>query len=156
MRYSVDGAAAGAVGAGGSFTVQKGTVVVYATDARRQHRRLAPAHARRPHAARRTPTTARPSEEPTPRTTTEAVLLRKGGAGLLAPARPARALGHARRKTTVDLRPLALGKGTFQFVIKVTTGKKSKTVHQDPDDQEGLLDAHQRQRLRRLRRPRSR
>ena len=31
-------------------------------------------------------------------------------------------------KTTVDLRPLALGKGTFQFVVKVTYGKKTKTV----------------------------
>ena len=30
--------------------------------------------------------------------------------------------------TTVDLRPLALGKGKFQFAIKVTTGKKSKTI----------------------------
>jgi hypothetical protein len=55
------------------------------------------------------------------------VLLRKGGTS------SARLLGQLSisslpTSTTVDLRPLALGKGTFQFAIKVTTGKKSKTV----------------------------
>ena len=60
-------------------------VVVYADRRRRQHGRVGPGRARRPHAAAR-----RPREEPTPRTTSEAVLMRKGGAVLRAPARPAR------------------------------------------------------------------
>ena len=62
---------------------------------------------------------------------------------LRAPARPALAVGDADR-TTVDLRPLALGKGTFQFVIKVTFGKKTKTVTKTQTTSQGLLEAHQR------------
>ena len=37
------------------------------------------------------------------------------------------ALSSTPTATTVDLRPLALGKGTFQLVIKVKLGKKTKT-----------------------------
>jgi hypothetical protein len=66
------------------------------------------------------------SDEPTPRSTSQAVLLRKGGA---ASSRLLGQLGLSSTptRTTVDLRPLALGKGTFRFVVKVTAGKKAKT-----------------------------
>ena len=55
------------------------------------------------------------------------MLLRKGG-GSSARLLGQLSLSSLPTATTVDLRPLALGKGKFQFVIKVTTGKKSKTV----------------------------
>ena len=124
VRYSIDGSAPAAVGAGGSFSVQKGTAVVYVTDLAGNTGASSPLKL-----ADRTPTAPKheeTGEEATPRSTTKAVLLRKGGAAssrLLGQL----ALASTPTKTTVDLRPLALGKGTFQFVIKLTTGKKSKT-----------------------------
>jgi hypothetical protein len=123
LAWSVDGATPVAIGAGATFAVQKGTVVVYATDTAGNMVASAPVAL-----ADRTPRTQPPvTEQPTPRTTSEAVLLRKSGTN------SARLLGQLSisslpTSTTVDLRPLALGKGKFQFVIKVTTGKKTKTV----------------------------
>ena len=54
-------------------------------------------------------------------------LLRKGGAAA------ARLVGQLSlsslpTSTTVDLRPLAIGKGSFQFVFKIKSGTKTKTV----------------------------
>ena len=125
VNYSVDGSAPAAVGTSGAFVVQKGRVVVYAIDSAGNTGASTPTTL-----ADRTPSAPKHEEtgddkaQPTPRTTTEAVLLRKGGSRLLGQL----SLASTPTKTTVDLRPLALGKGTFKFIIKVTTGKKSKTV----------------------------
>jgi hypothetical protein len=121
LAWSVDGSAPVAVGNGGTFAVQKGSVVVYTADAAGNMAASAPVAL-----ADRTPPPVA-EEPPTPRTSSEAVLLSKGRTS------SARLLGQLSisslpSSTTVDLRPLALGKGTFQFVIKVTTGKKTKTV----------------------------
>jgi hypothetical protein len=121
LAWSVDGSAPAAIANGGTFTVPHGSVLVYATDNAGNGAASAAATL-----ANRTPPPA-PETAPTPRTTTEAVLLRKTG------ATSSRLLGQLAitalpDKTTVDLRPLALGKGTFQFVFKVTTGKKTRTV----------------------------
>jgi hypothetical protein len=125
VRYSVDGAAAAAVPAGGSFTVQKGKVVVYATDLAGNtgtSSTLTLAD-RTPHDEPHETET----EEPTPRSAIEAVLLRKGGKAASSRLLGQLTLSATPSKTTVDLRPLALGKGSFQFVVKLTAGKKSKT-----------------------------
>ena len=103
---------------GGTFTVDKGSVTVYATDVAGNGAASAPAAL----ADRSAPATP-----PTPRVKSEAVLLRKGGA---AAARLVGqlALSSLPKSTTVDLRPLAIGKGTFQFVFKIKSGSKTKTV----------------------------
>jgi hypothetical protein len=118
LAWSVDGSAPVALPNGGTFTVTKGSVVVYATDVAGNAAASTPVKL-----ADRTP----PATEPTARTATEAVLLRKGGGS------SSRLLGQLAivalpTRTTVDLRPLALGKGTFRFVFKITTGTKTKTV----------------------------
>ena len=127
LSYSVNGAAASALAADGTFTVQKGKVVVFGADAAGNVGASAPITL-----ADRTPPPPAPPAPPaeetvTPRTTSEAVLLRGSGSAstrLLGQL----SLSSTPTKTTVDLRPLALGKGKFQFVFKVTTGKKSKTI----------------------------
>jgi hypothetical protein len=118
VAYSVAGAAPVAIAAGGSFTVAKGTVTVYASDVAGNGAASKPVTL----ADRSTP-----APGPTPRVRSEAVLLRKGGA---AAARLVGQLAIASlpASTTVDLRPLAIGKGSFQFVFKITTGKKTKKV----------------------------
>jgi hypothetical protein len=128
LAYSVDGSVPVAPAADGSFTVNKGVVTVYAADKAGNGAASAPLGL-----ADRTPP-APPADDtddtdaaPTPRTRSEAVLLRKGG------STAARLIGQLSiaslpTKTTVDLRPLAIGKGTFQFVFKITAGKKTKTV----------------------------
>ena len=90
-----------------------------------------------------------PAPTPTPRTASEAVLLRKGGASRRAPGRAAGDLVAA-DPTTVDLRPLALGKGSFQFVFKIKSGKKTKTFTKTQTSQDRLLEAGQRQGARRV------
>jgi hypothetical protein len=124
MAYSVDGAAPAATTNGGSFTVAKGSVTVYASDNAGNG-----AASKAASLADRSTPPAPPAAPapPTPRTKSEAVLLRKGGASA------ARLVGQLAiaslpSSTTVDLRPLAIGKGTFQFVFKITTGSKTKTV----------------------------
>jgi hypothetical protein len=125
LAYSVDGSAPVAPAIGGSFSVTKGSVTVYATDNAGNGAASAPVSL-----GDRTPPAAPPAdpvEPPTPRTRSEAVLLRKGGAS------STRLVGQLSivslpTATTVDLRPLAIGKGTFQFVLNITTGKKTKTV----------------------------
>jgi hypothetical protein len=132
LNWSVDGSAVTGLANDGSFTATKGTVRVTAVDAAGNVAISAPLGL-----ADRTPPPVKPKPTPTPtphddetitpRTTSDAVLLRRGGSG------SARLLGQLSisatpTATTVDLRPLALGKGTFQFVIKVRTDKKSKTV----------------------------
>ncbi len=121
LAYSVNGSVPAPVAPGATFAVQKGTVLVYAADVAGNMAASAPVTL-----ADRTPPPP-VAEAPTPRSTSEAVLMRKGRAS------SSRLLGQLAISslptgTTVDLRPLALGKGKFQFVIKVTTAKKRKTV----------------------------
>jgi len=118
VAYAVDGGAPVAVPSGGSFTVKKGKVVVSATDVAGNTGTSAPVTL-----AARTGTDA--GDEVPGRTASEAILLGKR-------AKSSRLLGQlaiaaTSTRTTVDLRPLALGKGTFQFVVKVKTDKKTKT-----------------------------
>jgi hypothetical protein len=118
LAWSVDGSAPAAVPNGGTFTVGKGSVVVYASDNAGNGAASAPVGL----ADRSVP-----APPPTPRVRSEAVLLRKGG---VAAARLVGqlAISSLPTATTVDLRPLAIGKGSFQFVFKITSGKKTKTV----------------------------
>ena len=125
MSWSVDGSAATPMSSGGTFVVAKGTVVVTAVDAAGNAGASAPVTL-----ADRTPPATTPTHDETdsvtPRTTSEAVLLKRGGTA------SARLIGQLAisatpTRTTVDLRPLALGSGTFKVSLKVTTDKKSKT-----------------------------
>ncbi len=76
----------------------------------------------------------------TPRTSSEAVLL-KGNATSSKRLVGQLALSSTPTATTVDLRPLALGKGTFQLVIKVKLGKKTKTFTKTQTTVKRLLQA---------------
>jgi hypothetical protein len=119
MAWSVNGSAPATINPGDSFAVAKGTVTVYASD-----------NAGNGAAAKPVTLADRsgPPPAPVPRTSSEAVLLRKGGAAA------ARLIGQLSvsglpTSTTVDLRPLAIGKGSFKFVFKIrTASKKTKTV----------------------------
>ena len=140
VRWSVDGSAPISIGNQASFTVNKGTVVVTATDAAGNAAASGPVTL-----ADRTPAPKPPVKTDTPssgdetvtaRTTSEAVLLRRGrspSARLLGQI----AIAATPTATTVDLRPLALGSGTFRFVIKVTSGKKTKTVRKTVKTRKG-------------------
>ena len=119
LAYSVDGSMPAAIANGGTFTRRQGLgrglrdTTSPATPPR-------PLRSRSPIARLRRPRRPRGSSS-------EAVLLRKGGASA------ARLVGQLAisslpTATTVDLRPLAIGKGTFQFVFKIKSGKKTKTV----------------------------
>jgi hypothetical protein len=125
MSWSVDGSAATPMSSGGNFVVTKGKVVVTAVDAAGNVGVSAPVAL-----ADRTPPVKAPTHDETdtvtPRTTSEAVLLKRGGKA------SARLIGQLAisatpTRTTVDLRPLALGAGRFKIALKVTTDKKSKT-----------------------------
>jgi len=118
LAWSVDGSVPVSIANGGTFSVAKGSVVVYASDNAGNGAASAPVVL---------VDRSAPAPTPTPRTGSEAVLLRKGGApnarlvGQLA-------ISSLPTSTTIDLRPLAIGKGSFQFVFKIKSGKKSKTV----------------------------
>jgi hypothetical protein len=118
LAYSVDGSAPAPVGNGATFPVAKGSVTVYATDAAGNGAASKAVSL----ADRSTPPAA-----PTPRTKSEAVLLRKGGAATAARLIGQLAISALPDSTTVDLRPLAIGKGTFRFTFKLKTGSKTKT-----------------------------
>jgi hypothetical protein len=131
LTWSVNGSAGVAITSGASFTVQKGTVTVNATD------RAGNAGAseavtladRTPPPAPTTPTKpTKPTKTGiTARERSEAVLRKgKGTTGQ-------RALGQLEisalpSKTSVTLRPLALGPGRYKVVLKLTADRKSKTV----------------------------
>jgi hypothetical protein len=128
VSYSIDGAAA-ALPSTGSFVALKGTVVVSAVDAAGNVGSSAPVTL-----ADRTPppvapptTTPPPPVEVTPRTANEAVFLKRGAKS------SSRLVGQLTLSatpttTTIDLRPLALGRGRFKFVVKVKSGRKTRTV----------------------------
>jgi hypothetical protein len=126
LTWSVGGSAGTAITSGATFSVQKGVVTVTALD-RAGNAATSPAVtlAERKAPATNTPKPTKPA--PTPRTASRAVL--KRGKGTVA----ARALGQLEisalpASTTATLRPLALGRGSFQVSLKVTADRKSKTV----------------------------
>lgn len=127
VKWAVNGGAATPIAAGASFSVAKGKVVVTATDGAGNVGTSTPVTL----TARKATETAHDEDDPeagiTPRASSNAVLL-KGKASTSSRLVGQLALSATPSTTTVDLRPLALGKGTFQIVIKVTVNKKSKTV----------------------------
>ena len=118
----------------------------------RQHRHLEPAQARRSHAGaagarqhqarsrvrRADPAVHDPGGPPA-----------QGRRGLLAPAGPARALHHADQD---DRRPAAARARQGHVPVRGQghDGQEVQDLHEDPDDQEGLLDEDDLQRLRGL------
>jgi hypothetical protein len=127
VAFSVNGSAPTPLSGDGSFTVAKGAVVVTAVDNAGNASTSAPVTL-----ADRTPPPPPPkrdddeAETGTPRSTSEAVTLRGRG------TTSARLVGQIAisatpTRTTVELGPLALGKGKFQIALKVKTDKKSKT-----------------------------
>ncbi|MDA0182875.1 Ig-like domain repeat protein [Solirubrobacter phytolaccae] len=128
VKWSVSGGAATPIAAGAPFTVAKGKVVVTATDTAgnvgtSQAVTLAERKADAGHSDTGEETGV------TPRSTSEAVLLKGGKASSSSRLVGQLALSATPSATTVDLRPLALGKGTFRLTLKVTVGKKTKTVN---------------------------
>jgi hypothetical protein len=120
LSYRVNGGAAANVASDGSFTVNKGSVVVTASDVAGNAASTTPLSL----ADRSAPKT-KPS--PVARTVSEAIL--RSGKGTVS----ARVLGEVAltalpTSSTADLRPLALGAGTFKFTIKLKADKKTKTV----------------------------
>ncbi|MDA0137124.1 OmpL47-type beta-barrel domain-containing protein [Solirubrobacter deserti] len=122
VTWSVNGGAPTPIAPGASFTVAKGKVVVRATDGAGNVGASAPVSLAERHEDEH-------EEGVTPRSTSEAVLLKGSSAKGSASKRLVGqlALSSTPTATTVDLRPLALGSGTFQLVLKVTVGKKTKT-----------------------------
>jgi hypothetical protein len=129
LTWSVDGSGGTGVGSGATFSVAKGTVTVTASD-RAGNAGTSPrvTLAERKSGSTATTPPKKPTKPgPTPRTASRAVLRR--GKGTVA----ARALGQLEisalpESTTATLRPLALGKGSFQVSLKVTADRKSKSV----------------------------
>ena len=118
LAWSVDGGAATPIAAGAPFTVAKGKVVVSGADAAGNAGVSAPVALAERHEETGG---GHPAH------------LERGGAAEGQGHRPPGGSSASSRcrprpsATTVDLRPLALGKGTFQLVIKVKLGKKTKT-----------------------------
>jgi hypothetical protein len=128
LTWSVNGSPGVAISNGATFAVQKGVVTVSATD-RAGNAGTSPAVTladRTPPPAPATPTKP-PKTGITARERSEAVLRKgKGTTGQ-------RALGQLEisalpAKTSVTLRPLALGPGRYKVVLKLTADRKSKTV----------------------------
>jgi hypothetical protein len=128
LTWSVNGSPGVAITNGASFVVQKGAVTVSATDRAGNAGSSAPVTL----ADRTAPVTPTTPTKPTKsgitaRERSEAVLRKgKGTTGQ-------RALGQLEisalpAATTVVLRPLALGPGTYKVVLKLTADRKSKTV----------------------------
>jgi hypothetical protein len=136
MRYSVDGAVAALPG-NGSFVALKGTVVVSAVDAAGNVGSSAPITLTDRTPPPPPPVVTPPAETVTARTVNEAVYLKRRARSssqlvgqLTVAATPTR--------TTVDLRPLALGRGRFRFVVKVkSAGRKTKTVRKTVHTRKG-------------------
>jgi hypothetical protein len=123
LTWSLDGGASQAVAADGSFTVNKGSVVVTATDAAGNVAATAPL----PLADRTPAPPVKTKPKPVARTVSEAVL-RSGRGSVAARVLGEIALTSLPESSTADLRPLALGKGTYKVQIKMKADKKAKTV----------------------------
>jgi hypothetical protein len=121
LAWSRDGGAATPIAAGATFSVPKGTVVVRATDAAGNAGTSAPVTL----AARKA---AAGGDGVTPRTSSEAVLIKGRGKASKKRLVGQLTIAGTPTATTADLRPLALGKGTFRLTLKVKVGKKTKTV----------------------------
>jgi hypothetical protein len=127
LTWSVNGSPGVAISNGATFAVQKGTVTVNATDRAGNAGASAPVTL----ADRSAPAPTTPNKPTksgiTARERSEAVLRKgKGTTGQ-------RALGQLEisalpASTSVTLRPLALGPGTYKVVLKLTADRKSKTV----------------------------
>ncbi len=129
LSWSLNGAAALPTAADGTFAVAKGSVVVIATDTAGNAAGTAAAKlADRTASSTSTPTSTTTSKpQPVARSVSEAVL--RSGRGSVA----ARVLGEISltslpTASTADLRPLALGKGTFRIQMKMKADKSTKTV----------------------------
>jgi hypothetical protein len=137
LTWSVNGSAGVAITNGATFAVQKGTVTVSATDRAGNAGTSAPVTLA-DRSAPPTPTKPTPPTKTgiTARERSEAVLRKgKGTTGQ-------RALGQLEisalpASTTVVLRPLALGPGTYKVVLKLTADRKSKTVTKTVKSQAG-------------------
>jgi hypothetical protein len=146
LSRTVDGAAAAPLPGDGSFAVEKGVVVVSAIDAAGNVGTSEPLALadRTPPPPVSTPTppptpktpAKEDSHEVTPRSSSEAVLLRKRGSASSRLVGQLSLAGTPTR-TTVDLRPLALGKGRFHFTLKVTVDGKTKTVRKTQTTRKG-------------------
>jgi hypothetical protein len=130
LSWTLNGANATPLTSGGTFTVPKaGTVVVTATDRAGNSAASSPVVlADRTPAAPKAPakTPAKPVAI-TPRTTTKAVL-RKGKGSAISRALGELEIAALPSSTTVVLRPMAVGKGRFQIVLKLTADRKTKTA----------------------------
>ncbi len=118
LSYSLNGGAWQAVPASGSFAVAKGTVSVRALDVAGNQAATTPVSL-----ADRTPT----SKPPVVMSSSVPVYLagHKDSKSLVGAMRAARS---STGTVSVDLRPLAVGRGTFRVEIKLTSGKRSRTV----------------------------
>lgn len=124
LKWSVNGGAATPIAAGATFSVAKGKVVVSATDTA-GNAGVSPTVTLAERKGDDSHADSDSEDGVTPRSSSEAVFLKgKASSSRLIGQLSLSATPSA---TTVDLRPLALGKGTFQLVIKVTVGKKSRT-----------------------------
>jgi hypothetical protein len=128
LSWSLNGASATSLSSGGTFTVQKGTVVVTATDRAGNAAASAPVVlADRTAPVKPPPKTPTKKAPVTPRTATK-VVLRTGKGSPMSRAVGELEIAALPTRTTVTLRPMALGKGRFQIVLKLTADRKSKTA----------------------------
>ena len=122
LYYSLDGGAWTAVASGGSFAVAKGSVRVRAVDVAGNQALTAAATL----TERKAPVVSAP-DPVTVRRSTKPVYL----AGSKDPDSMVGAILAARSPNgtvSVDLRPLAVGRGKFKVEIKLTSGKRHRTV----------------------------
>jgi hypothetical protein len=118
LSYSVSGGAWKTVPASGSFAVSKGAVTVRALDLAGNQALTTPVSL-----ADRTPA----SKPPVVTSSSVPVYLagHKDSNSLVGAMRAARS---STGKVSVDLRPLAVGRGRFRVEIKLTSGKRSRTT----------------------------
>jgi hypothetical protein len=116
LTYSVDNGPAQSIATGGTFTVAKGRVVVHATDVA--------GNAANSRALILSDRVVRVAQ--VPRSVSEAIL-RSGHGSAISRAVGELSLSSTASRTSVDLRPLALGGGRFQITMKLRADKKHKT-----------------------------
>jgi hypothetical protein len=126
LTYSVDGGPPQAPAADGSFTVAKGRVVVRATDAAGNG-----ANSRALILSNRVVPVVQ-----VPREVSEAIL-RSGRGSAISRAVGELSLKSTSRRTSVYLRPLALGKGRFRITMKLRADKKRKTYRKTVKTRKG-------------------
>jgi hypothetical protein len=115
LTYTVDGGAPQAPGPGGSFSVAKGHVIAYATDVAGNSARSVGLIL----SNRIVPAT-------TPARSTSEAVLRSGHGSVLSRALGELALSATASRSSVDLRPLAVGAGRFQITLTLRADKQHK------------------------------